>query len=65
VPLPVLAWRGWRPTDLSPDLAVQVLAFWPAGLGDAPRDGMPFDEAAVAPPGATAADRLAAYLGRH
>jgi uncharacterized protein (TIGR03086 family) len=64
--------HGWdlaralgRPTDLVPDLAEQVQAFWWAGLGDSPRDGMPFDEAAAAPPGATAADRLAAYLGRH
>jgi uncharacterized protein (TIGR03086 family) len=63
--------HGWdlartlgRSTDLVPDLAEQVLAFWRAGLGDVPRDGMPFDAAVAAPEGATTADRLAAYLGR-
>ena len=63
--------HGWdlaramgRPTDLVPDLAEPVLAFWQAGLDDVPRDGMPFDAEKPVRADASAADRLAAYLGR-
>jgi uncharacterized protein (TIGR03086 family) len=63
--------HGWdlartlgRPTDLLPDLAEPVLAYWQAGLTDVPRDGMPFDDAKPVRTDASATDRLAAYLGR-
>ena len=63
--------HGWdlartvgQPTDFLPDLAEPVLAFWQAGLGDVPRDGMPFDDAKPVRADASATDRLAAYLGR-
>jgi uncharacterized protein (TIGR03086 family) len=63
--------HGWdvaaatgQSTDLAPDLAESALAMWQARLGDKPREGSPFGPARPAPPGATAADRLAAFLGR-
>lgn len=63
--------HGWdvaaatgQSTDLEPELAESALAMWQARLGDVPRAGSPFGPAQPAPDGATAADRLAAYLGR-
>jgi uncharacterized protein (TIGR03086 family) len=63
--------HGWdiaaatgQSTDLAPELAEEALAMWQARLGDKPRDGMPFGPARPAPADATAADRLAAFLGR-
>ncbi|MGQ0431194.1 MAG: TIGR03086 family metal-binding protein [Microthrixaceae bacterium] len=63
--------HGWdlakatgQSTDLDPELAEGLLANAPipdAFRGDEP---MPFGPQQEAPPGATAADRLAAYLGR-
>jgi uncharacterized protein (TIGR03086 family) len=52
-------------TDIAPELAAGALAAWRARLGDGQRPpGMPFDEPQPVPAGATAADALAAYLGR-
>ncbi|SFW89342.1 TIGR03086 family metal-binding protein [Amycolatopsis australiensis] len=52
-------------TDLLPDLAEQALEQWRTRFGAAPRrPGGPFGPEVAAPPGATAADRLAAFLGR-
>ncbi|VVJ17040.1 Uncharacterised protein [Amycolatopsis camponoti] len=52
-------------TDLLPDLAEGALAQWRSRFGSAARPpGGPFGPEAEAPPGATAADRLAAFLGR-
>jgi uncharacterized protein (TIGR03086 family) len=66
--------HGWdlakatgQPTDLDPDVAVPLLAAMEAGLPDALRgpDGVaPFGPKRSAPPGAPAADKLAAFLGR-
>ena len=63
--------HGWdlakatgQSTDLDPELAEGLLANAPIPdtfRGDEP---MPFGPQQEAPPGATAADRLAAYLGR-
>jgi uncharacterized protein (TIGR03086 family) len=52
-------------TDIAPELAAQALAAWRSRLGDGQRPaGMPFDDPQPVPAGATAADELAAYLGR-
>ncbi|REH51841.1 uncharacterized protein (TIGR03086 family) [Kutzneria buriramensis] len=52
-------------TDIAPELAAAALAMWRSRLGDGARPaGMPFDDPQPVPPGATAADGLAAYLGR-
>lgn len=52
-------------TDLLPDLAEGALEQWRSRFGSAPRQpGGPFGPAVEARPGATAADRLAAFLGR-
>ncbi|MGK3203790.1 TIGR03086 family metal-binding protein [Amycolatopsis sp. MEPSY49] len=52
-------------TDLLPELASRALAQWRARFGDTPRQpGGPFGPEVDAPEGATAADRLAAFLGR-
>ncbi|MEV6642274.1 TIGR03086 family metal-binding protein [Amycolatopsis sp. NPDC051371] len=52
-------------TDLLPDLAEGALEQWRSRFGSAPRPpGGPFGPEVEAPPGATAADRLAAFLGR-
>ncbi len=51
-------------TDLVPDVARASLASWRVLLGDGDRTGMPIAPARPAPPGATAADELAAFLGR-
>lgn len=53
------------PTDFLPDLAESALQRWRARLGDQPRPaGGPFAEEKPAPEGATAAEQLAAFLGR-
>ncbi|MEQ0557591.1 TIGR03086 family metal-binding protein [Amycolatopsis sp. NEAU-NG30] len=64
--------HGWdiadatgQPTDLVPDLATQALEQWRTRFGAAPRQpGGPFDPEVPPPEDATAADRLAAFLGR-
>lgn len=64
--------HGWdiadatgQSTDIEPDLAEQALAQWKAHLGDGPRPkNGPFAAAQQPPANATAADRLAAFLGR-
>ena len=52
-------------TDIAPQLADNALAMWRTRLAQVPRppDG-PFAEERPVPEGATAADRLAAFLGR-
>lgn len=64
--------HGWdiadatgQSTDLDPELAEQALARWTTHLGNGPRpeDG-PFAAAQQPRQNATAADRLAAFLGR-
>lgn len=61
-----LAKATGQPTDLDPDLAARVLAAAPDLIPDAWRgdDPLPFRPARPAPDGATATDRLAAFLGR-
>ncbi|QHC26824.1 TIGR03086 family metal-binding protein [Streptomyces sp. GS7] len=64
--------HGWdlaravgAPTDLAPEVAAEVLEAARLIYGAAPRtEGSSFAPERPAPPGATAADRLAAYLGR-
>jgi uncharacterized protein (TIGR03086 family) len=51
-------------TDLDPDLAVASLASFQAAPFLPRGDGKPFGEATSAPPDASAADRLAAFMGR-
>ncbi len=51
-------------TDLVPDVVRASLASWRVLLGDGDRTGSPIGPARPAPPGATAADELAAFLGR-
>ncbi|WP_103350471.1 TIGR03086 family metal-binding protein [Amycolatopsis sp. CA-128772] len=52
-------------TDLVPELAEQALEQWRERFGAAPRQpGGPFGPEVAAAPDATAADRLAAFLGR-
>ncbi|MCR6486056.1 TIGR03086 family metal-binding protein [Amycolatopsis sp. OK19-0408] len=52
-------------TDLLPDLATAALKQWRARFGSAPRQpGGPFGPELAAGSDATAADRLAAFLGR-
>ena len=53
-------------TDLAPELAEQVLAGARAAISDAVRgdEPMPFATEQPCPDGASAADRLAAFLGR-
>ncbi|MFC4040124.1 TIGR03086 family metal-binding protein [Dactylosporangium siamense] len=65
--------HGWdlaratgQPTDLAPEVAGAVLPAVRAMYGALPRTpGGSFGPEQPAPAGATAADRLAAYLGRH
>lgn len=67
-----LTTHGWdlaratgRSTDLVPHIATDVLSSWQAFLGTWDRTGNPnFAAERAAPDGATAADRVAAYLGR-
>lgn len=66
--------HGWdlaralgRDTDLAPDLAVALLDLAKVSIGDSlrgPDPEAPFGPARQAPGGASAADRLAAFLGR-
>ncbi|MDQ6875570.1 MAG: TIGR03086 family metal-binding protein [Actinomycetota bacterium] len=64
--------HGWdvarslgRPADLDEELCEQALAMTRRFMRDAMRGpGRPFAEEQQAPPGAPAADRLAAWLGR-
>ncbi|MGD3104743.1 TIGR03086 family metal-binding protein [Streptomyces sp. YGL11-2] len=64
--------HGWdlarsvgAPTDLAPEVAAEVLEAARLIYGAAPRtEGSSIAPERPAPPGATAADRLAAYLGR-
>ena len=66
--------HGWdlakatgQSTDLDPELASQLLAIAQAFLSDAlrgPDGSAPFGTRLEAPAGATAADELAAFLGR-
>ncbi|TCO52490.1 TIGR03086 family metal-binding protein [Actinocrispum wychmicini] len=60
-----LAKATGQSTDIEPELAAGALSQWRARMGDRPRpaDG-PFGPEQEALPGATAADRLAAFLGR-
>ncbi|WP_405148497.1 TIGR03086 family metal-binding protein [Sphaerisporangium sp. NBC_01403] len=60
-----LATATGRPADLAPDVAEAILPAVRAIYGELPRTpGGSFAPERQAPPGATAADRLAAYLGR-
>jgi uncharacterized protein (TIGR03086 family) len=60
-----LAKATGQSTDIDPDLAESALAQWQARMADRPRpEGGPFGVEQPTSPGATAADRLAAYLGR-
>lgn len=54
---------GQRP-NLPADLSGSALARARAQLGDAPREGMPFDAPQPAPADAPAIDQLAAFFGR-
>ena len=64
--------HGWdlaratgQSTDITPDLAAESLAIWREWSAHIPRSpGSPFGPEQPAPNGATAADRLAAFLGR-
>jgi uncharacterized protein (TIGR03086 family) len=66
--------HGWdlakstgQPTDLEPELATQLLAGARMAISDSMRgaDGVaPFGPEQQAPPGASSADQLAAFLGR-
>jgi uncharacterized protein (TIGR03086 family) len=64
--------HGWdiadatgQPTDLEPEIAERALAAWQGRFGEVPREsGGPFGPEVAAPADATAADRLAAFLGR-
>lgn len=60
-----LARSTGQPTDLDPEVAEHALAFSRRGITPELRGpGRPFGEEQPCPPGASAADRLAAYLGR-
>lgn len=63
--------HGWdmakatgQSTDLDAELAGEVLAAWRARIGDGPRTALPFAQPRPVPADATAADRLAGFLGR-
>jgi len=63
--------HGWdlakatgQSTDLDPELAADALAAWRERFGDRPRTTLPFGEPQPVPDDATAADKLAAFLGR-
>ena len=51
-------------TDLDPEVVVACTASYTALLGERNRDATPFHDEQPTPPGATDADRLAAFLGR-
>jgi uncharacterized protein (TIGR03086 family) len=64
--------HGWdiadatgQPTDLAPELAARALEQWRSRFGATPRQpGGPFGPEIPPPPHPTAADELAAFLGR-
>jgi uncharacterized protein (TIGR03086 family) len=63
--------HGWdlaratgQATDIDPELVDYARDSWITRLGDRPRTMVPFEEPQPVPEDATAADRLAAYLGR-
>jgi uncharacterized protein (TIGR03086 family) len=60
-----LARATGQPTDFDPELNEAVLAHYVGRLAGADRANMPVADAQPVPENATAADRLAAYLGRH
>ncbi|MDX6293840.1 MAG: hypothetical protein QOH50_2915 [Kribbellaceae bacterium] len=53
-----------HPTDYDPELVDFVETHYRARLGSKPREGAPIAKIQPIPPDATAADRLAGYLGR-
>jgi uncharacterized protein (TIGR03086 family) len=59
-----LAVATGQSTDLDPELADAVLAHYRGRLDGQPREGMPIANSEPVPAGASAADLLAAYLGR-
>ena len=59
-----LARATGQPTDIEPELAAVVRQKWETQLGDRPRAMTPFADPQPVSDDATAADRLAAYLGR-
>jgi uncharacterized protein (TIGR03086 family) len=59
-----LATATGQSTDIDPELAEHVMANWRARLGDRPRTLVPFEDPQPVPADASAADQLAAYLGR-
>ncbi|HEX3588732.1 MAG TPA: TIGR03086 family metal-binding protein [Pseudonocardiaceae bacterium] len=59
-----LAQATGQSTDLDAELVQWVRTDWQTRLGDTPRTLLPFGEPQPVPDQATAADRLAAYLGR-
>jgi uncharacterized protein (TIGR03086 family) len=59
-----LAIATGQPTDYDPELVEEVLAHYRGRLEGAARTGMPVAEPQPVPESASAADRLAAYLGR-
>lgn len=59
-----LARATGQSTDIDPDLVGVVHRTWQTRLGDRPRAMTPFEDPQPVPGDATAADRLAAYLGR-
>lgn len=59
-----LATATGQSTDLDPELADHLLAGVTTRLGDRPRRLTPFADPQPVPDDASAADRLAAYLGR-
>jgi uncharacterized protein (TIGR03086 family) len=60
-----LAKATGQPTDIEPELAEEALTQWRARIGGLPRaEGGPFAAEQPVLPGATSADRLAAFLGR-
>ncbi|TDP92074.1 TIGR03086 family metal-binding protein [Labedaea rhizosphaerae] len=59
-----LAVATGQPTDFEPELCQGVLGVWRQRLSGVDRYQVPFDEEQPVPEDATAADRLAAYLGR-
>lgn len=59
-----LARATGQPTNIEPELAEESLAIWQAWIGGLPRGGEGFGPEQPVPDDASAADRLAAYLGR-
>ncbi|WP_432840446.1 TIGR03086 family metal-binding protein [Dactylosporangium sp. CA-092794] len=59
-----LAVATGQPVDYDPELVESVMAHYHAKLDGSSREGKPVAEPQPVPDGATAADRLAAFLGR-